>query len=99
MSDISIKLSKELEKKLDMLASELHIEKEAMLQSLVCIGMKEKLIDYAITQFINKKVTLAKAAEIAGITLRHMIEILGEKGVPLHVSEENIQEDFEAAMQ
>lgn len=98
MSDISIKLSKELEKKLNLLVSELHIEKEAMVHSLLSIGMKEKLIDYAITQFINKKITLAKAAEIAGITLRQMIDILGEKGVSLHISEKNIQEDFEAAM-
>ena len=47
----------------------------------------------------EKKVSLAKAADIAGISIREMLDILNEKGIPLHISQKSIMKDFEAAMQ
>jgi predicted HTH domain antitoxin len=48
--------------------------------------------------FRDKKVSLAKAAEIADISVREMMDLIKEKGVFLHISIEDIREDFEAAM-
>jgi predicted HTH domain antitoxin len=48
--------------------------------------------------FKDKKVSLAKAAEIAGISIREMIDLIKEQGESLHITVEDIQEDFEAAM-
>ncbi|MDI6885416.1 MAG: UPF0175 family protein [archaeon] len=41
---------------------------------------------------------MAKAAEIADLSVREMMDLIKEKGIPLHISIEDVREDFEAAM-
>lgn len=48
----------------------------------------------AISFFVEKSVTLEKAAELAGKPLTEFIEILQDKGIPwMEYSEDNIAED------
>ncbi|KCZ71695.1 uncharacterized small protein [Candidatus Methanoperedens nitroreducens] len=99
MSDISITAPEDLEDKIKMLATGLHMDRSAVIRSIIDAGVRQKLIEYALGQYMQKKVSLAKAAEIAGISIREMLDILSEKGIPLHISQKSIMEDFEAAMQ
>jgi predicted HTH domain antitoxin len=97
MSVISVSPSKDIEKKIDMLASELHLDKVAVVNDLIDIGARQKLIDHAIDKYTRKKLSLDKAAEIAGISIREMLDILDEKEIPLHISKKSILNDFEAS--
>lgn len=47
---------------------------------------------------MDKKVSLAKAAEIADISVREMMDLIKKKGISLHIGIEDIREDFEVAM-
>jgi predicted HTH domain antitoxin len=82
-----------------MLAAGLYMDRSAVIRSIIDVGVRQKLIEYSLNQFVEKKVFLAKAAEIAGISIREMLDILNEKGIPLHISQKSIMKDFEAAMQ
>jgi len=97
MSVISVHPSKDIEKKIDMLVSELHLDKTAVVNDLIDIGARQKLIDYALDKYTRKKVSLGKAAEIAGVSIREIVDILDEKGIPLHISKKSILSDFEAS--
>lgn len=99
MSVISITPSKDIEKKIDLLASEFHLDKAAVVNDLIDIGSQQKLIDFALDKYTKKKVSLGKAAEIAGISIREMLDILNEKEIPLHISKKSILSDFEASAQ
>ncbi len=99
MSDISITAPEDIENKINMLAAGFHMDRSAVIRSIIDIGMRQKLIEYSLNQYMQKKVSLGKAAEIAGISIREMLDILNEKGIPLHISQKSILEDFEAAMQ
>ena len=99
MSVISITPSKDIEKKIDLLASEFHLDKAAVVNDLIDIGAQQKLIDFALDKYTKKKVSLGKAAEIAGISIREMMDILTEKEIPLHISKKSILSDFEASAQ
>ncbi|KAF5422850.1 MAG: putative antitoxin, contains HTH domain [Candidatus Methanocomedens sp.] len=99
MSVISITPSKDIEKKIDLLASEFHLDKAAVVNDLIDIGAQQKLIDFALDKYTKKKVSLGKAAEIAGISIREMLDILNEKEIPLHISKKSILSDFEASAQ
>ncbi|MBA1340850.1 MAG: hypothetical protein C5S40_01800 [ANME-2 cluster archaeon] len=99
MSVISITPSKDIEKKIDLLASEFHLDKAAVVNDLIDIGAQQKLIDFALDKYMKKKVSLGKAAEIAGISIREMLDILNEKEIPLHISKKSILSDFEASAQ
>jgi predicted HTH domain antitoxin len=97
MSVISVTPSKDIEKKIDMLASELHLDKATIVNDLIDIGTRQKLIDYALDKYTRKKLSLGKAAEIAGFSIREMMDILDEKEIPLHISKKSILSDFEAS--
>ena len=99
MSGLSITPPKDIENKIDMLASVFHMDRSAVIRSIIDIGVRQKLIEYSLNQYMQKKVSIGKAAEIAGISIREMLDILNEKGIPLHISQKSILEDFKAALQ
>ena len=74
------------------------MEKSTLVRKLLDIGIKEELKEYALDMFIKRKVSLGKAAEIAGVSIREMLEIIKERDLKLHVSTNDIKSDFEAAM-
>lgn len=52
----------------------------------------------ALNLYIERKVSLAKAAEIAEISIRDMIELIKERGISLNITVEDLRKDFEEAM-
>jgi len=99
MSNLSITAPEDIENKIKMLAAGLHMDMSAVIRSIIDAAVRQKLREYSLNQYMEKKVTLAKAADIAGISIREMLDILNEKGIPLHISQKSIMEDFEAAIQ
>lgn len=45
----------------------------------------------------EKKVSLWRAARIAGLTLGEMLDVAKREGIPAHVSVEDVEEDMRAA--
>ncbi len=95
---ISIRPTEEIERKLERLIRIEKTERSALVRRILNIGLEEELKKHAIELFRDKKVSLAKAAEIADISVREMMDLIKEKGISLHISIEEIREDFEAAM-
>ena len=84
MSVISVNTSEDIDKKISMLTSGYHTDRSTMIQNLIDIGVQQKMIEYALEQYDKKKVSLGKAAEIAGVSIREMLDILNEKDISLH---------------
>ena len=95
---LSIRPSKEIEKKLEKLMDLEKTESPALIRRVLTTGIDEELKKCALQLFKDKKVSLAKAAEIADISIREMMDLTKEKGISLHITIEDIQEDFEAAV-
>lgn len=57
---------------------------------------KEALKSIAIELYREGKISMGKAAEIAGVSKIEMMGILREKEVPLQYSEEDLEEDLKA---
>jgi predicted HTH domain antitoxin len=95
---LSIRPTEEMEKKLEKLIEIEKIEKSTLIRKILTNGIDEELKKCVLQLFKDKKVSLAKAAEIAGISIREMIDLIKEQGESLHITVEDIQEDFEAAM-
>ncbi len=67
--------------------------------SLLCKIEDEELPDYirklvALELFREGEVSLGKASEIAGISIREMMVLLRERKVPLHYSEKDLDKDI-----
>lgn len=95
---ISIRPTEEIERKLERLIGIEKAERSALIRRILETGINEELKKRALELFRDKKVSLAKAAEIADISVREMMDLVKEKGISLHISIEDIREDFKAAM-
>ena len=98
MSDvISIRPTEEIERRLDKLSELEHIERTALVKKLILKGAQEELKEQALGLFRDRKVSIGKAAEIAGISVYEMLGLIKQKGLALHITKEDIEEDFLAA--
>jgi predicted HTH domain antitoxin len=95
---ISVRPTEEMERKIKILIRIEKAERSALIRRILDTGIKEELKKHALELFRDKKVSLAKAAEIADVSVREMMNLIKEKGIPLHITIEDIREDFEAAM-
>jgi predicted HTH domain antitoxin len=95
---ISIRPTDEIEKKLKKLMKIEKTERSTLIRKVLTTGIDEELKKHALALFRDKKISLAKAAEIADISVREMMDLVKEKDIPLHITAEDIREDFEAAM-
>ncbi|MCK4732589.1 MAG: UPF0175 family protein [Methanophagales archaeon] len=95
---MSIRPTEEIERKLERLIGIENVERSTLIRRILDTGINEELKMRALELYKDKKVSLAKAAEIADISVREMMDLIKEKGISLHITIEDIREDFEAAM-
>ncbi|MBU6998367.1 MAG: UPF0175 family protein [Theionarchaea archaeon] len=95
---LSIRPTEEIEKKLERLLKIEKMEKSDLIRKLLDIGANEELKKCVLELFRGKKVTLARAAEIAGVSVRDMMDLIRDNGLSLHITAEDIQRDYEAAI-
>jgi predicted HTH domain antitoxin len=60
-------------------------------------AVQEWLIENALEQYRDGKITIGKAADIVGIPIREMIAIAAKKGIPFQYNIDDLHEDFRAA--
>jgi predicted HTH domain antitoxin len=98
MTVISIRPTREMKEKIEELAKIKQMERSSLVRQLLDRAIKGELKDHALDLFTKRKVSLAKAAEIAGVTIREMHELIKDRDIALHISSEDIRKDYEAAV-
>jgi predicted HTH domain antitoxin len=91
---ICLRLSKETAKKLRELADKEEKDRSTLIREMLEHGIKEKNVEYAIDLYHKGQVTGWKAAQLAGISLWSFYKFLGEKGILIQYSEQNLEEDL-----
>lgn len=92
MKTISIRIDEELKREIDHLAR--YMDKSSFVRNVMHIGVEQYKIELAIQRYMKGELSTWKAAEIAGISLRRMMEILKTRGVDMHYSEKSLKEDI-----
>lgn len=59
-------------------------------------GLDKTMLEKAVEEYVNGRATTAKAAQIAGLSLREMNAELARRGVSLHYGEADLEEDLRA---
>lgn len=98
MTVISVRATPDLERKIKKLMEFEKADKSSIVRKAMERGVNEELKKLALTLYVERKVSLAKAAEIAEISVRDMLELIKEKGVSLNITVEDLRKDFEEAM-
>lgn len=93
---ISLRLPAETFEELEKIAREESKDKSRLMRELLALGIKEKKLEKAIQLYKEGKVTLWKAARVAGISLWQMMEVMREHRVEAQYGLRELEEDLKA---
>lgn len=71
-----------------------HIDRSTALRRLLYAGIREWKMQYAANRYRENTVTLARAAEDAGASVREMMEYLRQHKIPLQYDMEDFERDL-----
>ncbi len=73
------------------------VDKSTAIRRILEMGISEWKKKRAIELYRAEKITLWKASEIAGVSLREMLNELNRLRIVMHVAAKELEEDIEAA--
>jgi len=98
MTLISTRIPEELEKELEWYAKKEQIGRTIALRKILDKGLKEIKMEHSLELYTTGKITLLKAAKIAGVSLWEILDIVRERKIPLHYTTEDAERDIKTAL-
>jgi predicted HTH domain antitoxin len=95
---VSTRIPNDLAKDLKEIETEEKADRATVVRKLLAKAISEWKLEKALKLFRDGKITLWKAAKIAGLSLWEMVEIIKERKIPFSYTYEDFHEDFEAAL-
>lgn len=97
MKTVSLRLEESQLERLEKVRSFLHASDASFTFRYVLEkGLSKILLEQAMDEYVNGRATLAKAAEIAGLTLRVMNAELARRGIALQYGQAELEDDLNA---
>jgi len=93
MVTTSVRLPKDMVEEIEKLSNEEGIDKGTFIRRLIAESLREYKIKRALELYREGKVSLWKAAEIAGITYREALEELKKRNIPFRYDLEDLKAD------
>jgi predicted HTH domain antitoxin len=87
---ISARVRRSQAVEIQRLADERGVDRSAVFRELLSRAMRERRLEEALDLVRRRKVTVWRAAEIAEVTYREMLEALRAHNVPFPLSEEEL---------
>ncbi len=81
---LSTRLTEEEAARIDQLAVELGLDRGSLLKQLIRKGYRDLQIEMALNAYRQGTITLSRAAEIAGLSLRDILLRLPEQSIELN---------------
>lgn len=100
MSDVlSVKIDKERLKMLEEIAREEESDRSTVARKLLDVGIKKWKIDRSVKSFSEGRLSLWKAAEIGGVSLREFINILNDRKISwVRIKPEELEAEVRAML-
>ena len=80
---LNIRISHELAQEIESVSEQEALRKSDIARKWLIEGLRKWKLEQAITSYQNGEISLARAAEEAGITLYAMMDILQRRGIAL----------------
>ncbi len=95
MVTTSVRLPKEVVEEIEKLSKEEGIDKGTLIRKLIAESLREYKIKKALEPYREGRVSLWKAAEMAGITYREALEELRKRNIPFKYDLEDLEIDID----
>jgi len=93
---VSLRLHKRSLSELDELAKLEDKDRSALVREILEVGVRERKIEHSLRLYQAGKVSMWKAARLAGLSLWEMIEALSSKKIQIQYSEHDLEKDLKA---
>jgi predicted HTH domain antitoxin len=94
---LTTRATEELAKRIEELAKREKVDKSTMIRRLLSDAVEAKSREEALRQYREGKVSLWKAAKMAGVSLWEMIDLITKEGIHLDYGPEELREDLKPA--
>ncbi len=92
---VTARLPRDMLKEVERLAQKEKVDRSELIRRLLGSALRQKRIEEALQAYRDGKVTLWKAAEMAGISLREMMEVARVKRIPVPYTLDDLRRDAE----
>ena len=92
---VTARLPRDMLREVERLAQKEKVDRSELIRRLLDFALQQKRIDEAVRAYQEGKVTLWKAAEIAGISLRKMMELVRTKKITVSYTLDDLRRDIE----
>lgn len=98
MERVTTKLPRDLLEIIERLAEEEQSDRSEVIRKLLMHAIQDISLEKALALYREGRVTLWKAAELAGLSLREMMEKVKERKIPVSYSVEDLERDLNYAL-
>jgi predicted HTH domain antitoxin len=91
---ITTRVSEAIEKEIRSISDREQLDRSTVVRRLLMEGIKNWKIKYALEEYSDGKITIWRAARMAGVSLRQMLDIAAKKGIPFQYTIEDLRTDF-----
>lgn len=91
---ISLTVPKEMLEKSDRIAKENFEDRSTVMRELLAIGLKHYMIKDSMSKYIEGKVSMEKAAELADVSIWKFLDVLKENKIPIRYDLDDIRREI-----
>ena len=95
---ISIVLPDDLKDEIDKLREIYKEDQSTYIRKLLWKSIAQEKLDYALKEYLNDKISLGKASEIAGISIWQMLDELKKKNITLKYKISEAEQEIESIL-
>ena len=99
MRNLTVRVDEATFKDIEEAAELEDVDRSTLTRALLKIGIKETKKRHALEMYRSGKCTLWRAAQLADVPLREMMELAEENRIPLHISPEDVDEAWREAFE
>jgi len=99
LEPVTARFPREMLMEVDKLAEREKVDRSELIRRLLHFALQQKKIEYALEAYREGKVTLWKAAEMAGVSLREMMELARVKRIAVPYTLDDLRRDVEYVRQ
>ncbi|MBN1674229.1 MAG: UPF0175 family protein [Kiritimatiellae bacterium] len=93
---LSTRLTREEARRIDSLAARAGQERSAVLKRIIRRGLADLQLEEACAAYRQRRISLSRAAELAGLSLRDLLLRLPDAAVELNYGEDDLKQDLAA---
>ena len=99
LKTVTARLPEETLEEIEAIAGRERIDRSELIRRLLDAALARRRIDEAVKAYREGKVTLWRASEVAGVSLREMMEIIGALKVSVSYTLDDLDRDLEYVRQ